>query len=296
MQDMNEIRHHIRAVEQTRKITSAMHLVSSARMKKVMPHVEYNKRYFQRVRSAMQHILAATEGFQHPYLNDRGSERNTYIVIAGDKGLAGSYNSDVLRFAREHFTSGDNNHLIAVGITAAQYFRKQGIMPDIEIIGVSQDPSLYHARHMTQDIFRFYDEGITDRVFVVFTEFINSVNHRPVIQRLLPVEPGELVEELRAEHRTNMIYHPSPEGMFDLLVPQYTIGILFGALLHGYASEHSARMNAMQNATRNADELLKKLHMSYNMARQNAITQEITEITGTAQAQLAMEGAYGYAK
>lgn len=290
MQNMNEIRHHIHAVQQTRKITNAMYMVSSARMKKVTTAVAYNRAYLGHVQSAMQHILASVDSPDHVYIRSRSIPGATYIVIAGDKGMAGAYNADVLKLALQAYRAGDDNHLVTVGILTSQFFRRLGIEPDVEIIGASQDPSLYNARHLAQDVFRIYDERLTGRVYVVYTEFFNSVKHAPIIRQLLPVEPGDL-SPLLASYKTNMLYHPSPEEMFHLLVPQYAVGLLYGALLHAYASEHSARMNAMQNATHNADDLLEKLRASYHMARQNAITQEIIEITGSARAQK-IGGAY----
>lgn len=281
MQNTGEIRSHIRAVEQTRKITNAMYLVSSARMKKVMPHVDYNRRYFRRAQSAMQHILASGGEIEHPYLLDRGSENTTFIVIAGDKGMVGSYNEDVLKFAAQRIKAHPGCHVIAVGISATQYFRHEGIQTDVEIIGASQDPSLHHARRMTNDLFSLYDRKLTDRVYIIYTQFVSTVKWHPYIRRLLPLPSEEWTAQARPEE---MIYHPSPQEMFNLLVPQYTIGIVFGALVNSYAAEHCARMNAMQSATRNADELIDRLRAQYNLARQAAITREITEITGAAQA------------
>nr|MDD6335081.1 ATP synthase F1 subunit gamma [bacterium] len=289
MQNMNEIRQHIRAIEQTRKITNAMDLVSSSRMKRVMPHVNYNRLYFSRVQAAMEDIIASSQGFHHPYLDDRGDQSVTYIVISGDKGMAGDYNSNILNFAWEHMQGHPTRRLYTVGITATQFFSARGIEPEKQIIGASQDPSLYNARHMTQDIFRLYDAGQTDRVYVIYTAFFGTAKWYPVIHQLLPIPMAGY--EQAAGSGTQMIYHPSPEEVFHLLVPQYTIGILFGALVQAYASEHCARMHAMQSATQNADEMLKKLHTQFNIARQAAITQEISEIAGAAQALRALEDA-----
>lgn len=282
MQNLNEIRRHVDAIEQTKKITNAMQLVSSSRMKRVMQQVEYNRTYGAHVKNAMAHILTSSRGITHPYLQPREKIKNTtYIVISGDKGMVGAYNNDVLKLAKSEMEKKEAYNLITVGITASRFFEKQGITPDIQIIGVSQDPSLYHARHIVQDIFRFFDEGLTDEVYVIHTSFINSIQWYPKMERLLPITwPEEEVGEKRDE----MIYHPSPQEVFDLLVPQYTVGILYGALLEAYASEHSARMQSMQSATNNAEEMLDKLKTTYNLARQAAITQEISEIVSAAQA------------
>jgi len=281
MQNINEIRHHIRAVEQTRKLTNAMHLVSSARMRRIMPAVEYNRLYLSHVESAMNEILLSTPNFDLPYLHDRGAAHKTYIVFAGDKGMVGSYNNDVLKFALPYVASADKSFLVTFGIMASRFFSRQGIQPDLEVYGASQDPSLENARHMTQDIFRLYDSRKIDQVYVIYTEFINSAKHEPRIRQILPLETAQFKDVKRKEE---MICHPSTKRVFQLLMPQYILSILYGALVQSYASELCARMNAMQESTTNADELLKKLNMNYNIARQAAITQEITEIMSSAMA------------
>ena len=286
MQNINEIRQHIRAIEQTRKITNAMHLVSSARMKKVMPQLDYNRMYFARVQNAMQEILAASDNDvteSHPYLADRGSSHITYIVVSGDKGMAGAYNENILNFAWDKMQGCQERHLITVGVTASMFFKSKGVIPDIEVMGASQDPSLVNARHLSRDLFNFYDMGLTDRVYVIYTAFFGTARYFPRIRQLLPIELSSY-PPAPVRHEHEMIYHPSPKEVFDLLAPQYTIGILFGALVQAYASEHCSRMNAMQSATQNADEMLRKLKTQYNISRQASITQEITEIAGAAQA------------
>ncbi len=288
MTNMNEIRHHIHAVEQTRKITGAMHLISSARIKKILPHMDYNREYLERIESSMRHVLASSDSFDHKYLRERKGHHATFIVVAGDKGMVGAYNADVLKFAMTCIQQYPEHHLITMGIMAERFFKAHGMEPNQSIIGASQDPSLYYARHLMQDIFRMYNAHETDRVYLIFMSYTNSVRWVPRVIRLLPIRT-RAAAHFHEDRDPGMIYHPSPEEVFQLLVPQYTLGILYGALMQAYASEHCARMNAMQSATRNADEILAKLKSAFNIARQSAITQEITEITGAAMAQLARE-------
>ncbi|NLB36798.1 MAG: ATP synthase F1 subunit gamma [Clostridiales bacterium] len=284
MNNANEIRHHIGAVEQTKKITNAMNLISSARMKRVMPHIEYNHRYLMRVRATMKDIIRSSRNIKHPYLIKKGEHTRTYIVIAGDKGMAGAYYSNILEFALKEVQSHNCTVLITVGIIAREFFKSKYREPDIELLGFSQDPSLFNARQLMFDIIDMYDAGKTDQVYIISSEFYGKVQGVPTVRRILPIRMSdyESVDIDVAEH--DIIYDPSPEEVFHLLVPQYLVGIIFGSLVQAYASEHFARMNAMQSAKDNADEILKKLKIQYNIARQAAITQEITEITGSAEA------------
>lgn len=286
MQNINEIRHHIRAVQQTRKLTNAMHLVSSARMRRIMPAVEHNRLYQSHLESTMNDILESSETYDLPYLRDRGDVRKTYIVIAGDKGMVGSYNNDVLKFAQPYIEDGDHSSLITLGMMASRFFSRLGHQPDIEIYGASQDPSLENTRHITQDIFRLYDSRDIDQVYIIYTEFVNTAKWYPCVRRLLPLDVTRFNDIQKKEA---MIYHPSPEQVFRRLTPQYILSSIYDALMKSYASELCARMSSMQESTRNADGLIKKLTIRYNMARQAAITQEITEIMGSAMAQQALE-------
>ncbi len=290
MTGMNEIRHHIKAVEQTRKITGAMHLIASARIQRIMPQMDYNSRYLLRLLDSMRHILASSDDFDHPYLHDRGDKRRLFIVMAGDKGMVGSFNSDILKFALEKVLAAPERYLITVGIEAVRFFQKHGIEPDKQVIGASQDPSLFYARHMMQDVFKLYDARQIDSAYMIHMRYYNSVSYAPKMRRLLPVDTTLIDMDNIAQYKdVGMIYHPSPDESFRLLAPQFTLGQIHAALMQSYCSEHCARMNAMQSATKNADEILDRLKSAYNIARQAQITQEITEITSAAMAQTAEE-------
>ena len=283
--NIHDIRHHIRAVAETRKITSAMHLISSARMKKILQAVEYNRLYKLHIESAMNEILESNTDYELPYLAPRGEKNKTYIVISGDKGMVGSYNADVLRMAKELIVPGES-HIITVGMAAAKEFRRLGMQPDIEFGVASQDPSLENARHIMQDVIRFYDEGFFDEVYVIFTRFVNSSYRKVELARLLPLDVDRFRDSPKKEF---MVYHPTAKELFHLMVPQYILSRIYGMLMHAYASEQSARISAMQEATQNADSLISSLQLQYNMARQNAITQEIAEVAGSAMAQTRKE-------
>lgn len=280
MQNVHEIRHHISAVEQTKKITSAMQVVSSTRMQKVLSHIEYNHRYFMRVQETMKDILLSSRNLTHPYLTPPPTNKRTLIVIAGDKGMAGSYNSNVLSFAEKHLGLPEECALITLGNVAESYFIHRGRIPDITYLGVVQDPTLDRARELVFSIMDLFDKDITDEVDIVYTSFYGTTKNKPVLKRLLPILADDYHELDQRHEPSDFIYEPSLQTVFDTLVPQYLVGIIFGVLVQAYASEHYSRMNAMQSATTNADKMLKALRLNYNIARQTAITQELTEITG----------------
>ena len=284
MASPTEIRHHIAAVDQTKKITGAMERVSSTRMKRVMSHIEQNRRYFDTVQQMMKEVLETSRDVSHPYL--RGVPKNghcTYIVISGDKGLCGAYNHNILQCALGHIRQHQKHSIITIGNTAEDFFRSIGMTPDITLLGIAQDPALSRARVLVRDIMNIFDSGETDEIRVMFTSFYGKTKNQPVMRRLLPILLDDYSNISGTEKLSEIVFHPSPQAVFDLLIPQYILGILFGVMVQAYASEHYARMNAMHSSTTNAQEMLKMLRTKYNMARQSAITNEIAEITGTAE-------------
>jgi F-type H+-transporting ATPase subunit gamma len=284
MASTNEIRHRIAAVEQTSKITGAMEMVSSNRMRRVMSHIEYNKKYFDYIRMAMREILSSSEGVTHPYLTERPERRRTYIVIAGDKGLCGPYNASVIALAEQQLEEFPESTLITIGNTAEDHFRRRGRIPDITMLGIVQDPTMKAARRISRDIMNLYDEELTDEIHVIYTSFYGATKNKPVKFRLLPVILHDYDDVAAGRNKSDeILYHPSQQAVFDELVPQYILGLMFGVMVQAYAGEHYSRMNAMHSSTQNANDMLKTLTTQYNMARQSAITNELSEITGAAE-------------
>ena len=282
MENVSEIRHHISAVGETRKITNAMEMVSSAKMRKFAGYIPYNQVYFEKLQSTMKDILMSSQNISHPYLDTHRGHRRAYIVIAGDKGMAGSYNDEILQFAYQQIQRYPGSHIATVGVIADHFFRKKGIVPDYEVVGMAQNPSLYNAMQLSQEVIDLFDSGQVDEICVIFTLYSVSgkVVNRPIMQRVLPIRLTDFQNVPSSNDLQGAIYTPSPQEVFDQLVPQFITSRVFGALVQAYAAEHFARMNAMQSSTRNADELMKKLSLRLNMARQTKITQEITEIAG----------------
>jgi F-type H+-transporting ATPase subunit gamma len=288
-----EIRRHISAVEQTMKITGAMEMVSSNRMRRVMGHIEHNRRYFSNIRRAMKEILTTSQEISHPYLSERTEGSRAFVVISGDKGLCGSYNASVLGLARERILDCPERHIITIGNTADEYFKRQEMPPDISFLGIAQDPTLHNARRLSREVMQLYDSGLISEIRVVYTSFYDATRNRPVDFRLLPIILHDYADVTDTDRLGEMEYHLPPQALFDMLVPQYVLGLMFGVMVQAYASEHYARMNAMHNSTSNAQEMLKSLRIEYNLARQSAITNEIAEITGSAEI---LKGGDGHGK
>ena len=284
MQSVSEIRHHIGAVKETRKITNAMQMVSSARMKKFAVHIPYNHDYYKKLQSTMKEILESSQEVSHPYLQHHRGHRRTYIVISGDKGMAGSYNSTILNYAYKEIKEKPYSHLITVGITANQFFRKRGMIPTYETAGIAQNPSLYNAQRLADQVMELFDTNQTDEVYIIYTLYAGKNGHvenQPRKNRILPLRLTDF-QNVEVDDKLNeVIYNPSPQEVFDQLVPQFITSRIYDALVQAYAGEHFCRMNAMQSATKNADELINKLSLSLNMARQTQITQEIAETSGS---------------
>ena len=281
MNSVAEIRQHIKTIEDTSKITRAMYLISSSKLKKALRMHEQNMRYFQRVRSDIRFILENTEGkLRNPYYRQHGL-RAGYVVIAGDKGLCGGYNSEVCKLALKTIEDGKHqtSALYTIGHMASEFFIRQGMDPDMHYHHVIQDPSLQNAREITAQLRVMFRQKILDEVYVVYTTQEKVGLLTPKVLRLLPVVKDDFMDAAPLHKPTTpLTYYPSPGEVLESLIPHYLVGLFYSALVQSYASEHYARMTAMDAATRNADEMLGKLKLSLNHARQALITQEITEI------------------
>lgn len=285
MRAQGEIKSRIKSVKQTRQITKAMHMISIAKMKRALSMYESNLAYYQRVRAAIKDILAHSPDISHPFLQEREGKNAAYVIIAGDKGLAGSYNHDICRLALAHMHDKEQPRILTVGQEAKVFFEKQAGMVDIEFLHIAQNPSLYNARLMAGSIINLFNEKAIDEFYIAYTRFHSTTRREPRIVRLLPVEILDFENtKLEFEYSSEINYLPSPRQVLDRLIPQFIIGSIYGMLTHSYASEHSARMLAMESSTKNADEMLDKLQLEFNRARQSAITQELQEIIGGAEA------------
>lgn len=283
---MQLIKRQIRVVNQTSHITRAMHLISSARIRRSLQRYDSNLLYFNRVRQTMKEILSHIPDYSHPYLHTELTHgRRAFFVIASDKGMAGSYNHDVCNAAMARIGNGADTIVFPVGHMAQDFFTREGIAVNDRFVYIGQNPQLYHARHVVQLIERMFQDDEVDEVYIAYTRMLSSTQQEARVERLLPVLLQDFDGvQLESEFSGEIFYEPNPQSVMDHLVPQYLVGLLYGMLVQAHASEHCMRIQAMEQATRNADEILAKLKLEYNRARQAAITNEISEILAGAQA------------
>lgn len=284
MKNLTDIKHRLKSISQTRQITKAMETISISKMRKALAVYESNVLFFERIRSVMSDIILHSKDVSNVFLRQREGNRSIFIVIASDKGLAGSYNNNVLIEAWKTIEKIENKYIIAIGQIAREFFQKRNIMVDIEFSYLTQDPEFSDAVDIVDSIIYLYKQNLVDNVYVVYTEMVKSSSMRPQIIKLLPLEAQDITKGFKTEEDKDeyyfkeLVYEPSADEVFDELVPQYLAGVLYGTLVQSVASEHLSRMLAMSNSTRNATKILDKLNLDYNRARQENITNQISEI------------------
>lgn len=279
---MRDIKRRIKSVNSTKQITKAMELVSSAKLRKAKESLEKTKYYFETMGDTIRDIVQNTKGIKHEYLTSREIKKTGYVVITADRGLAGGYNSNIIKAAISHMEEKPRKSVIAVGTKGRDFFKKRHYDLDGEFVHVSENPSFTVAQKIGRLSMDLYQQELVDEVYLVYTEFISTINQKQKVIRLLPLEV-DAVGNGEAK-RTNITYEPSPEVVLDYLVPKYIDSMIYGAMVESATSEQAARRVAMENATDNAEEMISSLKLQYNRARQASITQEIAEIVGGAEA------------
>ncbi len=283
MQGTREIKRRIKSVKSTQQITKAMEMVAAAKLRKAQIRVEGARPYTAHVKAIIARLLQFAPQMEHSFLKEREEVKTRgYLVVTSDRGLAGGYNSNLLRKTKEVITGTEGNGIIAIGRKGRDFFRNRHFDIQAEYLGIEDAPSWEEVRSISGQASRLFLDGVYDELYLVYNEFINAMQHKPIIEKLLPLEPLVKVEE--REHKEPYQFEPGPKETLDKLLPRYIDSLIFGALLEAKASEHGARMTAMGSATKNADEMIDKLTLHYNRARQSSITQEILEIVNGAQA------------
>lgn len=286
MSSVNEVKRHLKAVEETRQITNAMYLLSTSRMKKAMQNIDFNLFYLQRLRSTIKDIIKQTNGnnLHDKYIDDSGKGTAVFVVVTSDKGLCGSYNTAVVDLALKKMAEHFEPLVVSLGIIGDSMFKSKGIPVGYSWFGASQHPTLNLADQVASKLVPLYLTDDYHEVYVVYTEYVNSNVQIPKCVRLLPLLESDFDDiQQEGSHPTQMIYEPSVEAVFEHLVWQYVVGFMYDVFMQSAASENIARMTAMQNATHNADEMIKELSAELNSARQLQITNEITEISAAAE-------------
>ena len=283
------LRRRIKSVQSTKKITKAMELISASRIMKAQQRVAAARPYSEQITAVIGNLAAAGAGLSSPLLTERETIRTVaFLCVTGDRGLAGGYNGNVLRATERAIgdakAAGYEPHLITVGKKARDYFRFRRQPVDAAFIGMSDQPTYENAREVAEAVTGKFESGEYDRVELVYTQFLSVASQRVTQRRFMPIDPTALEAQAEGGLSADYEFEPAPGAILDRLLPRYAEARLFAALLEASASEHAARQRAMKAATDNAEELIIKLSRVMNRARQDAITTEIMEIVGGAEA------------
>ena len=285
--NITEIKGRISSIEQTRKITKAMYLISSVKMRKALAKLEKNAAYLSKLRMAIKDILLHSGDIEHPFIRDSEGKRTAFVVVAGDKGLAGPFNNNVLNMAVKHMEGCEERYLFTIGHMATSFFNRKDYMVDIEFLHTAQNTALYHARQISEVLIDLFVQGHVDRIEIIYTHLISTLSQEPRAITILPMDIDFFADvENESKFSGTFQYDPSPKSVFDTLVPQYLIGIIYSVLVQSYASEQCSRMAAMDSATDNADDIIKDLKLKYSRARQAAVTNEMIEVASATNAVL----------
>ena len=285
------LRRRIKSVQSTKKITRAMELIAASRIVKAQQRVVAARPYSEQITEVIRNLASAGAGRGQALLTPRPDVRKVgFIAITADRGLAGGYNSGVIRATeqalREHQAQGRDYSLILCGKKAQGYFKFRGYRIDAAFTGFSEQPTYENAREVADAVMERFEAGDLDQVELVYTQFLSAASQRVVIRRFMPLETESLTDAAAAGPQADYEFEPSPDGILSRLLPRYVEARLFAAMLDAAASEHAARQRAMKSATDNAEELIKALTRVMNRARQESITTEIMEIVGGAEALL----------
>ena len=306
MANTKEIQNRINSIQDTMKITRAMYMMSSMKLRKAKAQLENTEPYFFALQEQLKDVLYHFPTMQHLFFDNRDSDlketvkRKAFLVITGDKGMAGAYNHNILKETKALIEASESYRLYVVGELGRHYFEGQKFNVIENFRYSASNPSIHRARVITENLILAYRNEEIDEVYVVYTKLSKGVKEEIEVSQLLPLKTSKFItEELLAEAkagvgaysvddlengRSDYLLYPSPKQVVETLVENYVTGFVYGALVESFASEENARMMAMQSATDNAEEILKELQVEFNRVRQAAITQEITEVIGGAKA------------
>ncbi len=285
MASMRDIKRRKGSIQSTQQITKAMKLVSTVKLQRAKQRAEQSKAYFNCMYETVTSMLARTGGLNHPYLRAGQSGKKAVIVITSNRGLAGGYNSNIVKLITKGEFRKEDLEIYAIGKKGKDALQRGGyhiVMNNPDII---EEPSYVDAMAITEQLLKSYADGEVGEIYLAYTGFKNTVVHVPTLLKLLPVEvpkEGEGVQS--AGSRAMMNFEPEDEEALNMIIPKYVTSLIYGGLVEAAASENGARMQAMDSATSNAEEMIDQLSLMYNRARQGSITQELTEIIAGANA------------
>lgn len=284
MASMRDIKRRKESVSSTSQITKAMKLVATVKLQKARGRAENAKPYFNKMYDTVVNILNRSEGIDHPYLRpleEGETAKKCVIVISSNRGLAGGYNSNLIKLITKGDFDKENTIIFPVGRKGYEGLKSAGFTLKGDYSEAVNDPMFADAMQIGRDVFHAFDNGEINEIYLAYTNFENTVKHVPTLLKLLPIA-HEVKEQEGPQAIMN--YEPEEDTSLEFILPLYVNSLIYGALIEAVASENGARMQAMDNATNNAEDMIGKLELQYNRARQSSITQELTEIVAGAAA------------
>ena len=283
MATLRDIQRRIRSVQSTQKITRAMKLVAAAKLRRAQERIVAARPYAGKMKELLGNLVAGADGAMHPLLEQREGPRRQIVIITADKGLAGAFNSNVLRRSLEFVRSSNTQEvtLVVVGRKARDFYRRRQWTIKRDMLGFWDRLAYGHAQELADYFMQQYLAGEVDEVYLIYNEFRSVALQRPVREQLLPIPPEGGAGDTAA---VDYLYEPSPQAILSDLLPRHVRMQVFRALMESLAGEYGARMTAMEAATKNAKEMIGVLTIQYNKARQERITKELLDIVGGAEA------------
>lgn len=283
MASMRDIKRRKGSIQSTQQITKAMKLVSTVKLQKARNRAEQSNPYFNYMYQTVTSMLARSGSLNHPYLKPGNSQKKAIITIASNRGLAGGYNSNIVKLVTSSGIAVEDAQIYMIGRKAKEQLVRRGYEIKADYSDVIEGPTYADAMAICKEVLEAFSNGEIGEIYLAYTHFKNTVSHVPTLMKLLPVEFDE-AELQEADSNLLMNYEPNEEEALDLIIPKYLTSLFYGALVEAVASENGARMQAMDSATSNAEEMISDLTLKYNRARQGSITQELTEIIAGAEA------------
>ena len=287
MASMRDIKRRKSSIQSTQQITKAMKLVSTVKLQRTKQRAEQSKTYFEAMYKTVTSMLSKTGGLNHPYLKAGTSEKKAVIVITSNRGLAGGYNSNVTKLITKGEFKKEDLVLYTIGKKGNETFRRMGYNIAWDNTEMIEEPRYDDAMKLSKEILTGFSNGEFGEIYLAYTAFKNTISHEPTIIKLLPYEVDENEEnndEQENDDNVLMNFEPHDEEALNMIIHKYVTSLIFGGMVEAAASENGARMQAMDSATSNAEEMISSLSLMYNRARQGSITQELTEIVAGANA------------